>query len=765
MQQSISTENQNEQNAQQQAKATVQAKGQQSSQTGQVNTMFGPKPPIQTKAGRKGPIQAKQKPIQRNTKTTQNTVQRNQTDDLKTTMGNQYGVDLSGYTEHKDSSFPGTVGALATIQGKDIHYAPGQFTLQNRKHEFGHAIDNTLNGTPKGDMTIQGQNIDTTREAAADKIMNTPLQKKAKGSQGEMVQPTFSTGGSIQRITHRRLGELEAILREKFPEGSRRVKPNTIQKAILRHVAESGDLHDIGDLDERTAYRIMKDLLEAKNQTRRERAEELDRELASIKDQRKVDASGKPLNGRDEELLPFPSPEQLAGLNPEQRAALLRQPLADVLEFAKVAKVEFDQLVTGAALAFRHVGEVKTAPVKGIERSLEKVVGKYKNNPDKVIDAVRGTIVFDTLQDLRAGYEHLRRTLNVVQVKNEIGTGGTSKYRDTKLNIRLSRESGGMMAELQLQLSRLNQTKEREGGHEIYELARADKEITYRDKEDTVTEDGRVIRGKTAQEQADEMKAGLDVVKQTIAAKAPGSAKIRRKMAEYYHVLDEAKAHADRFSIPVMGKIPGYAELLDEISQIVYHDANVEINEKLEEDQDVQGFFTEMNQEIRETTAKNAELRAAREKELGDYAMDIEEARDRDKTIRFGHWVRPSSVVIGPRNEAFEVIDVPGYDNNCLIYSIATALRQRITYGQARTLREHGLGDTTGDFLENTAENVNQIVRNFGMQATIHWWTLGPNNTIIPAGSAPYGQDLGHGRQIIHILNVGQRHFQVLRRV
>jgi len=62
MQKSISNENQQEQNAQQQSKSTVQAKGQQTQQNGLVNTMFGPKPPIQTKAGRKGPIQAKQKP-------------------------------------------------------------------------------------------------------------------------------------------------------------------------------------------------------------------------------------------------------------------------------------------------------------------------------------------------------------------------------------------------------------------------------------------------------------------------------------------------------------------------------------------------------------------------------------------------------------------------------------------------------------------------------------------------------------------------------
>ena len=149
--------------------------------------------PVQAK---QRPVQAKQRPVQRNH--SKGTVQRNGTqgDGLKEGMGNQYGVDLSGYKEHKDSSFPGSVGAAATIQGKDIHYAPGQFTLQNRKHEFGHAIDNAKNGTPKGDKVVNGQSVDTTREAVADKIMNTPLQ--AKMSEGTSLSTAQNTDGPLQ---------------------------------------------------------------------------------------------------------------------------------------------------------------------------------------------------------------------------------------------------------------------------------------------------------------------------------------------------------------------------------------------------------------------------------------------------------------------------------------------------------------------------------------------------------------------------------------
>lgn len=168
-----------------------------------VQTKMGKEPPIQakhrggypTKEGQKGNIAARHHPVQRNQKSTG----KPETDTgLKSLMGNQYGVDLSGYKEHQNSSFPGSMGALATIQGKNIHYAPGQFTEKNRKHELGHAIDNTIHGTPKGDTAINGQSVDTTREAAADKIMNTPLQRKSNNAEQEKEPSTTNTALQMQ---------------------------------------------------------------------------------------------------------------------------------------------------------------------------------------------------------------------------------------------------------------------------------------------------------------------------------------------------------------------------------------------------------------------------------------------------------------------------------------------------------------------------------------------------------------------------------------
>ena len=125
----------------------------------------------------KRPIQAKQRPIKAKHQSLQRNTSTLPGNDLKTQMGAQYGVDLSGYKEHTNSPFPGSVNALATIQGQDIHYAPGEYNEKNRKHELGHAIDNTLNGTPQGDKVVNGLNVDTSREKIADKIAETPVQR------------------------------------------------------------------------------------------------------------------------------------------------------------------------------------------------------------------------------------------------------------------------------------------------------------------------------------------------------------------------------------------------------------------------------------------------------------------------------------------------------------------------------------------------------------------------------------------------------------
>lgn len=141
-------------------------------------------------------IQAKQVPVQRHQgyqahKAKQSPVQRKPTkksEEIAHTMGQQYGIDTSKLEFNHNSSFPAKMGAEATIQGNKIDFAPGKDSEANIKHEVGHAIDNAKHGTPKGDKVVNGQKVDTTREAAADKMMNTPLQRKEMGQTTEAVE-------------------------------------------------------------------------------------------------------------------------------------------------------------------------------------------------------------------------------------------------------------------------------------------------------------------------------------------------------------------------------------------------------------------------------------------------------------------------------------------------------------------------------------------------------------------------------------------------
>lgn len=124
-------------------------------------------PPIQTKEGKKPPIQAKQRPIQRKTKS----------DPLVQAMEKQHGGNLSEVVEHQNSDLPSQVGAVAVIQGKDIHYASGEYNEENRKHELAHKSINDQRSTPpKADQQINGFPVNTSDEQVADTIANTPLQ-------------------------------------------------------------------------------------------------------------------------------------------------------------------------------------------------------------------------------------------------------------------------------------------------------------------------------------------------------------------------------------------------------------------------------------------------------------------------------------------------------------------------------------------------------------------------------------------------------------
>lgn len=156
--------------------ATIQNIQQEPSSSGE-STIVDNRPAIAVQRKLKSVISSSQKittPIQRKP-TGSSRFQK-----IALQMGRQYGVDTSSLKATHNSPFPGTLNAEATIQGKNIHFAPGKDTTENMKHEVAHAIDNTLHGTPKGDTIVNGHKIDTTREKTVDRMIssNVSIQRK-----------------------------------------------------------------------------------------------------------------------------------------------------------------------------------------------------------------------------------------------------------------------------------------------------------------------------------------------------------------------------------------------------------------------------------------------------------------------------------------------------------------------------------------------------------------------------------------------------------
>lgn len=163
------------------------------------STKQGKQGPIQSKQSKKPPIQAKQRPIQRNNKPSSGSG--GKSGQIASAMGQQYGVDTSGLQINHNSSFPNQVNAEATIQGNKIDFAPGKDSEKNIKHEVGHYIINTKRGTPpKADAQVNGQAVNTSDEAAADKMMNAPLQMKASNEASLLqtnTQPSSLPSSSV----------------------------------------------------------------------------------------------------------------------------------------------------------------------------------------------------------------------------------------------------------------------------------------------------------------------------------------------------------------------------------------------------------------------------------------------------------------------------------------------------------------------------------------------------------------------------------------
>ncbi len=213
-----------QENTQEPQKETVQ-RVQQESSTGGEATIADNRPIAA--------IQRKLKTVMDGTKTNEKPIQQkmpkgsSKFQKIATTMGKQYGVNMSNLKATHNSAFPAKVDAAATIQGNSIHFAPGMDTKDTIKHEVGHAIDNMLNGTPNGDKVVNGHKVDSTREQVVDNmvknqnpITSTPLKTNSTKK---------VTNSPLQRLPMSILGQVKRLLRR----GNFQFEDNQVQHTTV----------------------------------------------------------------------------------------------------------------------------------------------------------------------------------------------------------------------------------------------------------------------------------------------------------------------------------------------------------------------------------------------------------------------------------------------------------------------------------------------------------------------------------------------------
>lgn len=150
---------------------------------------------------------------------------------------------------------------------------------------------------------------------------------------------------------------------------------------------------------------------------------------------------------------------------------------------ANLSLLEFDKklLAVQERLGARRA-TAQTSSIKGWERAHEKQQDKY-HDASRILDLVRGTLVFDSVTHLVLAKKHISEIFEVYRVKNTIGEHSVTGYQDMKINVKLST---GHIGELQLNLQSMVNSKHH-GGHGLYRFIRAyDEKKAYKPEGDDI---------------------------------------------------------------------------------------------------------------------------------------------------------------------------------------------------------------------------------------------------------------------------------------
>ena len=135
------------------------------------------------------------------------------------------------------------------------------------------------------------------------------------------------------------------------------------------------------------------------------------------------------------------------------------QSVDDLLEAGERVQMEFDDLLM--TVAAKTNGAVLLPGLKKRQRILEKIDHDYDGDANGVLDVVRGSIIFDSLEDFYRAVEKFHGSAKIVRVKDHMTDPTSSGYRDLKLNIELMNDQGKpFVAEVQFHLSKMHVFKE-----------------------------------------------------------------------------------------------------------------------------------------------------------------------------------------------------------------------------------------------------------------------------------------------------------------
>lgn len=460
-----------------------------------IQSKQGSKPPIQTKEGRKGPIQAKQRPVQRNTG--EYSVQGGTTNEarVKERVSSLMQTDVTQAKVHYNSDKPAQLKAEATAQGNEVHLAPGK-----EKH-LGHELTHVAQ-QKKGDVPVTTQanngvgiNDDPQLEKEADDIGaiamgNQTIQAKMPETNSGQVN---TNSQPVQRVSAEDAPQILLELQGQFPEltASPELLWSDFEKYVQAEFAGEGlsILEDMSIQDAKefitpylSKYLITSGLrgragslpsTEAKLNDRGMPSKligEIEQDpyrMASVAEQMHVQET-TPLSERSRKNGQGKLQQTTPRLRNEtyNTAKYLRRIMAD----AALSKREFDEGldVIGSKI---HRADVEHASLKGWDRAYEKTTTKYRNDPSLVLDIVRGSIIFENVGSLVHARKHvIPSVFRVERSKGNIGKDSETGYQDMKVNVRLST---GHIAELQLHLRSMVESKQHKGGHGLYRFIRA----------------------------------------------------------------------------------------------------------------------------------------------------------------------------------------------------------------------------------------------------------------------------------------------------